>query len=163
MHNLCCPGPWLTYSYRIIKSKGYLDTPRTLMYAIFIPLFFFEVYGAWYSTTAQYSTLEHVGTLTMTMHLQLGDLGHEVRWTDKLSFLYLSPTSDFSSDILLKTNLQTFLSEATRGNKTSDVWPLIPWRTSEYSSEFLFLSLFRQKNLREFFIHFFRHIIYKPC
>jgi hypothetical protein len=24
MHNLCCPGPWLTYSYRIIKSKNEL-------------------------------------------------------------------------------------------------------------------------------------------
>jgi hypothetical protein len=89
---------------------------------------------------------------------------------DKLSFLYLSPTSyfssDISSDILLKTNLQTFSSEVTRGNKTSDktsdICPMIPWRTSEYSSDFLFLSLFRQRSLREFFRHFFRHITYKP-
>jgi hypothetical protein len=70
-------------------------------------------------------------------------------------------SSDISSDFLLKTKLQTFSSEVTRGNKTSeetsDIWLMIPWRTSEYSSDFLFLSLFRQKNLREFFRHFFRH------
>jgi hypothetical protein len=103
---------------------------------------------------------EHVGTMSMTIHSQLGDLEHEVRWwTDKL--FYLSPTSDFSSDIssdiLLKTKLQTFSSEVTRGNKTSDetsdIWPMIPWRTSEYSSDFLFLSLFRQlKRILQTFI-----------
>jgi hypothetical protein len=107
------------------------------------------------------------GTCGNPNHDHTFTIGRPWAWPDKLSFLYLSPTSDISSDILLKTNLQTFLSEVTTGNKTSDgtsdIWPLIPWRTLEYSSDFLFLSLFRQKNLREFFRHFFRHIIYKPC
>jgi hypothetical protein len=43
---------------------------------------------------------------------------------ERINFFYLTPTSDFSldisSDILLKTKLQTFSSEVTRGNKTSD-------------------------------------------
>jgi hypothetical protein len=39
---------------------------------------------------------------------------------ERINFFYLSPTSDISSDILLKTKLQTFLSEVARGNKTSD-------------------------------------------
>jgi hypothetical protein len=39
---------------------------------------------------------------------------------EQINFFYLCPTSDFSSDILLTTKLQTFSSEVARGNKTSD-------------------------------------------